>query len=264
MENALADLVIRAKDGHGLTKRLMDSISDSGAREKLNIILVDDGSRPAYEDLGQDVTVRHHKNRGAVSATNSGITAAMAVREHDGRPVIIMDNDAYVPEGDTGWLDRWLAALQDAPPQTGAMGATSDMVNPPQQVLYAPDTYTAKFENGEKVAPAAPQFVSFAVMIKRQVLAQCGLWDERYNPGNYEDTDYSITIRQAGWEIRVAQSVYMHHDGHQTFGTDLQPLLNANMQKMIEKWGIGRLADLKMIPLSVARDYFAAHASARS
>jgi GT2 family glycosyltransferase len=239
------DIIIRAKDGHELTHSLITSIAANTKPEMFNIILVDDGSAPPYDHI-EDVThVRHATARGAVSATNSGIAIALLT---DAPFVIIMDNDTEIPDGDVNWLERFIQDLKDAGGSTACVGATSNFVNPPQHILTVPQTYTADVKDvGVKDNPAVPWFVSFCVLFDKNVLRQAPLWDEQYNPGNYEDTDYAMQLRSQGMEIRVAQSVYIHHKGHSTFGDDMKQLLAVNKDKFYRKWGVGRLLDLGFI-----------------
>ena len=243
--NHLVDIIIRAKDGHELTHSLITSIAMNTDLAMFNIILVDDGSDPPYDTI-EDVThIRHPHARGAVSATNSGIAAALLT---DAPFVLIMDNDTEIPDGDTGWLDRFIQELKDAGGATACVGATSNFVNPPQHILSVPQTYAADVKDvGAKDNPAVPWFVSFCVLFHKHVLRNMPLWDEQYNPGNYEDTDYAMQVRCGGLEIRVAQSVYIHHKGHSTFGDDMTKLLTTNKEKFYMKWGVGRLLDMGFI-----------------
>jgi len=157
-----------------------------------------------------------------------------------------MDNDTRIPEGDTEWLNRWIAEMERHA-DCGASGATTSYSNIPQHILAVPQTYTADWDNGEAENIPVIHFVSFAVMLRKDAVRQVGLWDERYNPGNWEDTDYAIQMRLAGWTLRVAQSVYIHHEGSRTFGKDLKQLLATNKLKFIEKWGMGRMWDMGLV-----------------
>ncbi len=74
-----------------------------------------------------------------------------------------------------------------------------------------------------------------------------GLWDERYNPGQFEDTDYAMQLRVADYRVRVARSVYIHHKGSQTFGSRMRELWQANRSKFLKKWGAGRAWDMGML-----------------
>jgi len=250
----LLDIVVRAKNGHGLTEACIKSIRATTRPEDVRIILVDDGSEPP-QLLGEaDVVIRSQVNQGAVSATNLGIGAALW--NGDAPNLMVLDNDAEFPAGDDEWLPRILGELEAGGPQTAAIGATSGLVNPPQHILRMPLTYTADWtnketgESGIKESPQVVSFVSFAVVLRKSALREVGPWDEQFNPGNYEDTDYSVRLRQAGYEIRVARSVYIHHKGHATFGADLQALLDRNGEKFHVKHGVGTLFDLGFIPVA--------------
>ena len=239
----MVDIIIRAKNGHDLTEECLASIDANTPDGTYRIILVDDGSDPPY-DFATDFSVRHNSPRGAVSATNSGL--ALSLQFTDSDYVIVMDNDTRVPDGDTTWLERFVAEIEQYP-DCGAVGATTNYANPPQHILTVPQTYTGDWEGGTKENVAAPWFVSFCVLMRKDVVRQLGLWDERYNPGNWEDTDYAVQMRVAGLSVRVARSVYIHHKGHSTFSDDLKRLLAENRLKFVEKWGFGRCWDLGII-----------------
>ena len=238
------DIIVRGKDNHELTRLCLDSIAENTAAEN-RIILVDDGSQPAYE-FECDYYVRSERSRGAVTATNLGLSVSMNL---DGDYVVVMDNDAEVPRGDLGWLDRFVKELE-AYPNTAVVGATSGYVSGDQFILACPQTYTGDWKNedgtrwGYKDNAPVRAFVSFCCLMRKDVVRQVGLWDERYNPGNYEDTDYAVQVRNAGYDIRVARSVYIHHRGHSTFGPKMTELMEANHLKFARKWGVGRLWDM--------------------
>jgi GT2 family glycosyltransferase len=124
-----------------------------------------------------------------------------------------------------------------------------------QHVEACPETYMREFSRedgaqGTRGIPRIPDVVSFAVMFRRSALEAVGwLADERFEPGNNEDTDLSLRLREAGWEVVVAQSVWIHHEGSQTFNNyDFQDLLERNGEKLVEKYGATRLAllDIKV------------------
>ena len=247
----LIDIVVRAKDGHALTRECLQSIRKNTPPGSYRLILVDDGSDPALGDVLTDVYIRSRQNCGAVTATNAGIGFALWT-EPEGH-VLVMDNDTVIPDGDMGWLSRMEAEFVAGGLRTGAVGATTNYASGFQHVLRVPQTYSADWldekagRGGMAQNPPVPVFVSFAVLIRKDVLRQLGPWDQRYNPGNWEDTDYSVQLRLAGWEIRVARSVYVKHVGHQTFKGNLARLLRENGEKFAAKWGVGTLFDLGIV-----------------
>ena len=238
----MVDIIIRAKNGHELTHAAIRSIRENTSHP-YRIIFCDDGSDPAYPADDLDFVIRGRDSRGAVSATNAGLALSLQL---DGDYVAVLDNDVRVPAGDRAWLDRFISELE-ADPKTACVGATTNFANPPQHILTVPQTYAGNWEKGEKDNPPVRWFVSFCCLMRKEAVRQVGLWDERYNPGNWEDTDYAMQLRKAGWLVRVARSVYLHHEGHKTFGADLAKLMNENKEKFLRKWGVGGAWDMGML-----------------
>ena len=83
------------------------------------------------------------------------------------------------------------------------------------------------------------RLMGFCLLIRREVIDQIGLMDERFGIGNFEDDDYCRRARDAGWRLVVSQDAFIHHFGHRTFdaaGIDLNALLDRNRQIYDEKW----------------------------
>ncbi|HMO35364.1 MAG TPA: hypothetical protein PKA06_04920, partial [Gemmatales bacterium] len=57
----------------------------------------------------------------------------------------------------------------------------------------------------------------FCLLIPKPVLQSVGLLDERFGLGFFEDDDWGIRVRQAGYRLLIALDTYIHHWGSQTF-----------------------------------------------
>ncbi len=230
------------------TARALSGLRTNHSPEDLRIIYVDNGSEVndfnrltvQFEDVE---FVRFPNNLGSCRGINAGMVLA-AMEPHEF--VILMDNDAAPPVEDPKWLDRWIACFKD--PVVGCAGAVTDYVIGRQHAEACPETYMRAFSRedgaqGTRGMPRIPTVVSFAVMFRRSALEAVGwLADERFEPGNFEDTDLSLRVREAGWEVVVAQSVWIHHEGSQTFNNyDFEGLLEGNTEKLVEKYGASRL-----------------------
>ncbi|MFH1025066.1 MAG: glycosyltransferase, partial [Nitrospirota bacterium] len=78
-------------------------------------------------------------------------------------------------------------------------------------------------------------------LAKKEVIRKIGGLDERFGSGNFEDDDFCIRASLSGYESRVAQDVYIHHTGSQTFkgiGIDYKKSLLNNWKLFKDKWGI--------------------------
>jgi tetratricopeptide (TPR) repeat protein len=76
------------------------------------------------------------------------------------------------------------------------------------------------------------------------VVQEVGLLDTRFGLGLFEDDDYCLRIRMAGFRLLWARDVYIHHEGHQTFRSfteeAYQRRMRENERLFREKWDLGR------------------------
>ena len=87
------------------------------------------------------------------------------------------------------------------------------------------------------------RLVGFCMLIRDEVVRRVGLFDERFGTGNFEDDDYCLRVRQAGYRLVVAEDAFVFHFGNRTFvGMGLSKekfgaVLHENEMKFREKWG---------------------------
>ena len=74
-----------------------------------------------------------------------------------------------------------------------------------------------------------------------------------FTPGNFEDDDYSIRIRMAGYQLLLCQDTFIHHFGSGSFvnPTDIvermkkidryNALLERNLNIFVNKWNVSRV-----------------------
>ena len=63
----------------------------------------------------------------------------------------------------------------------------------------------------------AERLTGCCLLVRREVLQKVGAFDERYGIGFFEDDDWCIRAREAGFELLVALNVFIHHFGSRTF-----------------------------------------------
>ncbi len=70
----------------------------------------------------------------------------------------------------------------------------------------------------------------FCLLMKRSVYEKIGGLDERFGIGFFDDDDLAERARRAGFELVVAQDLFIHHFGSRTFqgnGVDAEKLLSS-------------------------------------
>ena len=144
-DGSKVDIVVRARNGHEMTAQCLESIVRNTPRELYRLILVDDGSDPALDET-PDVLVRVEESQGDGSASNLGIALAQTRK---GSPyILLLDAGTKIPLGDSTWLQRMIAELEEGGEDCAAVGALTHLGIPPQHILSALVTYEEEWEGG--------------------------------------------------------------------------------------------------------------------
>ncbi len=154
------------------------------------------------------------ENRGFAGGYNAGMRYAL---EHGADFVFILNNDTLAPPD---LLEPLVEAA--APPDVAATAPLIFYADAPERVWSAgagrnPWTLeltenhgrAAGFEQQEQ--PAEREFLSgCALLLKREALEKVGLFDEGFFI-YYEDSDYSLRLRQAGYRLLLVPRARLWH-----------------------------------------------------
>ncbi len=215
------------------------------------IIVVDNGS--SDESLGylqkqEEITlIANQQNGGYAKACNQGILAGK------GNYILLLHSDSKVTEG---WLVPLLKAIKDpkvgmAVPriittvQEGLDTNEENLSGELEEIEAAEDSVERNLHIAE-TEQRAKDSVEFAVgckMIKRKLLNQIGLLAEEFFL-YCEEMDYSLRIKEKGYEIKdVPESVVIHDcdQAWQKLSPEMQlqrdKYLNESKKYFKEKWG---------------------------
>ncbi|MEA2694130.1 MAG: hypothetical protein QOJ16_3517 [Acidobacteriota bacterium] len=241
-----ASLVILAWNRWDLTSRCLETLRETDLADA-EVLVVDNGSTDetparlaemAAEGWPRVLTLP--RNLGFVRGNNAGIETLDPASD-----VVLLNNDLVFTQAD--WLTR-LRACAAAAPDVGIVGCR--MVLPDGRLLHAgtyilPDTVwgqqigALEKDLGQYPGTREVQGIVFAcAYIKRAVLAKIGglaLDFESY----FEDTDYCLRARQAGFATVVCGDVTLVHDEHgstQNEGGALMRLFETSRKAFRRKW----------------------------
>jgi len=239
----LTSIIILTLNNLEYTRKCLDSIRKY-TPEPHEIIVVDNGSTDGtVEYLKQELDVRlieNGCNLGFALGNNRGLLEAK------GDYVVFLNNDVVVTEG---WLKR-LIACAESDPRVGIVGPRSNYVAGRQMVRDIPygDDLEAmqEFARGwsqrhSKNWEEALRVIGFCMLVKREVIEKIGGFDPRFGLGNFEDDDFCIRAQIAGFKIKIAHDVFVHHFGSKTFQSeqiDYRRLMLSNWEKFKGKWGL--------------------------
>ncbi|GAB7389189.1 hypothetical protein BSNK01_30270 [Bacillaceae bacterium] len=228
------------------TKLCIDSIrqfTDPGSYE---VIIIDnhstDGTVEWLKQQSDLKVIFNKENVGFPKGCNQGIEVA------SGDNILLLNNDTVVTKN---WLHNLLIGLYSSS-DIGAVGPVTNAA-----AYYS--TIPVQYKNLEEMHRFANQYnqsnpnlweerlklIGFCMLIKREAVEKVGLLDERFTPGNFEDDDYSIRLREAGYRLLLCKDTFIHHFGSISWRDNISTfsrLLTKNEQKFKEKWGTDSLS----------------------
>lgn len=211
-------VIIPVWNGRPFLAECLDSLFAQG-ESALEVIAVDNASSDGSADFiaqhyPQVHLVRNARNLGFSGGCNVGL------RQARGEVLVLLNQDAHVQSG-------WLAALNQAfatHPAAGIVGGQGWYPDR-KRVQHAggwvdwPLGYARHYgygatEAGEWGVARQVEFVTGAAMaIRRTVIESIGLLDEGFWPGYFEDIDYCLRARQAGFEVWYwPGAAFVHHE----------------------------------------------------
>lgn len=234
-------IVILTYNNLEYTKECIDSIRKYTPQGTYEIIIVDNHSNDGtiewlkrQEDL---LLILNDSNHGFPGGCNQGIVAS------SGSEILLLNNDTVVTEN---WLDNLRTALYSHE-KIGAVSCVTNSCSYGQaiEVPYSNSADMQRFaaaynQSDPMLWEERLKLVGFCMLIKKSVVDEIGMLDEIFNPGNYEDDDYSLRIRKAGYKLLLCNDTFIHHYGSVSFGKDAKQYTNINMvntEKFNNKWG---------------------------
>jgi GT2 family glycosyltransferase len=80
----------------------------------------------------------------------------------------------------------------------------------------------------------------YCAALRRDVLERVGFLDEAFGVGMFEDDDFSMRVREAGYRVVCAEDAYVHHVGQGAFskltGDEYNRIWNTNRAIYETKW----------------------------
>ncbi len=239
-------IILSYNDYSGTTGPCLSSLYNDPSCKTWDIIVVDNASPDAVTQASlQNAQAQYPAVRFVFNPNNIGYAAGnnVGIRQATGDVVILLNSDTQVPVG----MTERLAAHFLSNPQLGMVGPVTNAAGNEQAIFAPAESIEGKIEQGLRYANSGSNELLtcyrmdfHCVAIARQVINKVGLLDEEFGRGYYEDFDYSLRVKQAGFNLRVAEDVFIYHRGSASFSKlprETKELMKRNKKRMISKHG---------------------------
>lgn len=230
------------------TGRCLDSLADDPDFPGWNVVVVDNASDQNTRTLLAAAAQKYPCVRLILSEANRGFAGGMnlGMRQARGDVFILLNSDTMVPPGT---IARIADAIRSRP-EIGLLGPVSNAAGNEQGIFTRSKRAQDALAEGIEFANAAhghPLVAAYrldfcCVALRRDAYETVGELDESFGRGYYEDFDYSLRVRNAGFDLAILEDAFIYHQGSASFkelGKETRSLIARNKALLLEKHGKG-------------------------
>jgi len=176
-----------------------------------------------------------------------------------GEWLLLVNNDTEFP---THTLEALKQVLQTAPNEMGMVGPVTNSAGNGQR-LYDPSKTKQQWldlgawfnTNPTKLLIPTYRCDFFCVAIRYSVWKQLNGLDTGFGMGYYEDFDFSLRLREAGYDQAITEDVFIYHQGSTTFGqlNNLKELVRKNKSIIKNRYKDAKFLHVRMCNLMILR-----------
>lgn len=230
-------IIILNRNNKNVIKKCIDNILKYSEKYNYEIIIVDnDSTDGSYEMLlekykNDNIKIIKNSKNGCSSGRNLG------VKESHGDTIVFLDSDQWPLH--TRWLDIPREIINNNP-NIGAIGWAAGWFDKKQIAGVIGEYLPNKGVNpGFLFRTDIGYLGTGGMVLKRSIFDEVEGFDEAFDPTCYEDTDFSLKIRNEGYELAYCPYIGIKHLPHQTTKSGSKEhsrLLQKNGKYFFGKW----------------------------
>ena len=239
MRKPVCDIIILTWNRADLLKPCIERIlryTDVPSR----LLIVDNAStQPEVIEFQESLTgtemvqieiIRRQKNDGFAKGINAGLDRATAPW------ICVMNNDVLVTKG---WLSE-LIRVAESNPKIGLLNPMSNEFGIAPKGDETPDDVADRLAAKKGQWTEFWNCVGFCVLMPQKILETVGLLDEKLGYMYFEDADYSLRVRNAGFDCGIAQGAYAFHIGGATANENPHKIefFETSRKAFLKKWNL--------------------------
>jgi GT2 family glycosyltransferase len=245
------------------TKACLESLRPWFGDIDIEILVVDNGSSDGSAEKTADWCVANPSIQCLLSDINLGFAGGMnwGVSHARGHWILLVNNDTFFPECT---LDALKRVIREAPDNVAMLGPVTNAAGNGQR-LWKPEATPAEWLqigqwlNTNPTHHLIPAYRCdfFCIAIRHDVWLELEGLDPAFGLGYYEDFDFSLRLRKAGYEQMITEDVFILHIGGATFqgSKEAHKLIKVNKKLLHKKHPDAKFEHTRLGNLSVMKAY---------
>jgi len=264
MTRPLLSLVILGFRNFELTTKVcLESLRPWFGDKDIEILVVDNGSTDGSAEKTVVWCFAHPSIQCILSDNNRGFAGGMnwGVSHARGQWILLVNNDTVFPEYT---LDALKRVIKEAPDNVAMLGPVTNAAGNGQR-LWKPEATPAdwlqigQWINTNPTHHLIPTYRCdfFCIAIRHDVWLELEGLDPAFGLGYYEDFDFSLRLRKAGYEQMITEDVFVLHVGSATFqgSKEARKLIKVNKKLLLKKHPNAKFEHTRIGNLSVMMAY---------
>lgn len=234
------DVIVLSWNQKEVTKQFVESYFVN-TTYPARLIIIDNNSSDGTEEYLKQLEKRcdninikviyNNKNKGFVGGMNQGIALS------DAEFICLANNDLLFTKG---WLAEMISVFEKNT-NIGVLNPNSNNIGAkPGSGVSLSDFAKHLMENYQGTFVEMPFCIGFCMVIKRDVINRVGGLSKEFHPFFFEDTDFSMKAKQAGFLIGMAKASFVWHEEHTSvskLGTQKEEYFTKSRAAFFKKWG---------------------------
>jgi GT2 family glycosyltransferase len=245
------------------TRACLDSLVPWLEDPKIEVLVVDNGSPDDSAIKTAQWCAQYPNVKCLLGDANRGFAGGMnwGAEHATGKWLLLVNNDTIFP---TYTLDALKQVIQDAPDNMAMLGPVTNNAGNGQRLWKPEATLPEWLEIGAKLNQTPTRQLMpayrcdfFCIAIRRDVWNQLGGLDLEFGLGYYEDFDFSLRLRKAGYKQMITEDVFVAHTGSATFqgNASARALIKRNKKLLQSKHPDARFEHTRLGNLVVLQEY---------
>lgn len=263
MRPLLSLVVLGYKNFDVTTRACLASLKTCLDDSEVEVLVIDNGSPDdsaektrawCAEHPGVQCLISDH-NRGYAGGMNWGASFAK------GQWLLLVNNDTVFPKNAITALKR---VVSQAPTNVAMLGPVTNAAGNGQRLWKPEADFDEWLKIGEQLSSLptgqlmpAYRCDFFCIAIRQDVWCELGGLDLAFGLGYYEDFDFSLRLRKAGYEQCITEDVFILHVGSATFkgSKEARALIKKNKKLLQSKHPDAKFEHTRTENLRIMRTY---------